>query len=212
MVSVRAQWMLAVMIAATAWMVGTRVLAQDIRFGPLSPPQAREAFDAPVVPTEFDGESADDLAAELKSLRESVKRLEGKSQKRRDAEQAKKEAEAQKSAEWVDMSTDKWTVKLGGHVQLDYVNWAHADPAISGSAAPPALGTKDYSEFRRLRLVADGTGYGVFDFRLQMTLEPANFGIVNKLRQAPRHADGGFLHHLLGFVGGQAGLAGEEAD
>ncbi len=31
---------------------------------------------------------------------------------------------------------------------------------------------KTISVFRRLRLVADGTGYGVFDFRLQMTLEP----------------------------------------
>lgn len=71
---------------------------------------------------------------------------------------------------WQDMSTDKWTVKLGGHVQLDYINWAHADEAIVDNA--PAPGPKDYFEFRRLRLVADGTGYGVYDFRLQMTLEP----------------------------------------
>ncbi len=75
---------------------------------------------------------------------------------------------------WIDVSTEKWTVKLGGHVQLDYVNWADADPAITGPAAAP--GTKDYFEFRRLRLVADGTGYGVFDFRLQMTLEPETVG------------------------------------
>ena len=66
------------------------------------------------------------------------------------------------------MSTDKWTVKLAGHVQLDYINWANADPAISG--------TQDYFEFRRLRLVADGTGYGQCDFRLQMTLEPETIG------------------------------------
>lgn len=65
---------------------------------------------------------------------------------------------------WIDLSGEKWTVKLGGHVQLDYVNWANADSAI--------VGNQDYFEFRRLRLVADGTGYGVFDFRLQMTLEP----------------------------------------
>ncbi len=70
--------------------------------------------------------------------------------------------------------SNKWTVKLGGHVQLDYVNFARADDAISGPAAAP--GTKDYFEFRRLRLVADGTGYGQFDFRLQMTLEPETVG------------------------------------
>ncbi len=59
---------------------------------------------------------------------------------------------------------DKWTVKLGGHVQLDYVTWAAADPAI--------VGAENYFSYRRLRLVADGTGYGNLDFRLQMTLEP----------------------------------------
>ncbi len=63
---------------------------------------------------------------------------------------------------------NKWTVKLGGHVQLDYVNWAR----VSGTI-PDA---KDYFEFRRLRLVADGTGYGQFDFRLQATLEPETVG------------------------------------
>lgn len=69
---------------------------------------------------------------------------------------------------WIDVSSEKWTVRLGGHVQLDYVNWAQASPSIPG--------TQDYFEFRRLRLLADGTGYGVFDFRLQMTLEPESVG------------------------------------
>lgn len=69
---------------------------------------------------------------------------------------------------WQDISQEKWTVKLGGHVQLDYVNWAQAAPSIPN--------THDYVEFRRLRLVADGTGYGLFDFRLQMTLEPESVG------------------------------------
>jgi phosphate-selective porin OprO/OprP len=49
-------------------------------------------------------------------------------------------------------------------VQADYILWANATPSI-----PDA---KNYFDFRRLRLVADGVGYGVFDFRLQMTLEP----------------------------------------
>lgn len=71
---------------------------------------------------------------------------------------------------WADDSHKKWTVKVGGHVQLDYANWADADSAITGPAAAP--GTKDYFEFRRLRLTADGKGYGNLDFRLQMSLEP----------------------------------------
>jgi phosphate-selective porin OprO/OprP len=70
--------------------------------------------------------------------------------------------------EWEDVSQEKWNVKLGGHVQVEYINWAQASPAITGDT--------NYYEFRRLRLVADGTGYGVYDFRLQMTLEPETVG------------------------------------
>ncbi len=63
---------------------------------------------------------------------------------------------------------NSWKVKLGGHVQLDYVNWARASGSIPN--------TQDFFEFRRLRLVADGTGYGQYDFRLQTTLEPETVG------------------------------------
>lgn len=69
-------------------------------------------------------------------------------------------------SEWIDVSTEKWTVKLGGHVQMEYIVWPDIDPAIDD----PEAG--NYFSFRRLRLLADGTGYGQFDFRLQMTLEP----------------------------------------
>ncbi|HBJ35842.1 MAG TPA: hypothetical protein DDZ51_14060 [Planctomycetaceae bacterium] len=61
-------------------------------------------------------------------------------------------------------SDAKWSTKLGGHVQLDYITWADADAAIPD--------TENYFSYRRLRLVADGTGYDQFDFRLQLTLEP----------------------------------------
>lgn len=67
----------------------------------------------------------------------------------------------------------KWNVKLGGHVQIDYINWANASPSIPD--------TQDFFEFRRLRLVADGTGYEVLDFRLQMTLEPETIGETTPL-------------------------------
>ncbi len=68
-------------------------------------------------------------------------------------------------------------MKLGGHVQADYINWAKATPSI--------IGAQDYFEFRRLRLVADGTGYGMFDFRLQMTLEPETVGESNGQATSP---------------------------
>ena len=92
---------------------------------------------------------------------------EDKKESKKDGEKKdgdKKDKDAAPKEGWVDVSSEKWTVKLGGHIQGDYVNWANASPSI-----PRPL---DYFEFRRLRLVADGTGYGVFDFRLQMTLEP----------------------------------------
>lgn len=75
-------------------------------------------------------------------------------------ETSAKSAEAKDKTSKRDVPADKWAVTLGGHVQLDYINWAQADPAIPN--------TFDYFEFRRLRLVADGVGYGVFDFRLQL--------------------------------------------
>jgi phosphate-selective porin OprO/OprP len=105
---------------------------------------------------------------ELLQLRNRIEELESGEQSRRDAERKKKDDEAAKAFDWQDMSNDKWTVKLGGHVQLEYINWAAADRAIPN--------TQDYFEFRRLRLVADGTGYGNCDFRLQMTLEPETVG------------------------------------
>jgi len=113
--------------------------------------------------------------SELSRLQKRIDQLESAEKKRTESDKKKKDDEAKKKEDetiktegWQDMSTDKWTVKLGGHIQLDYINWANADPAIAG--------TEDYFEFRRLRLVADGTGYGQLDFRLQMTLEPESVG------------------------------------
>lgn len=78
------------------------------------------------------------------------------------------ESEKNKTKSPSESDDDRWSVKLGGHIQSDYVSWAQADEAIPN--------THDYFEFRRLRLVADGKGYGFLDFRLQMTLEPESIG------------------------------------
>jgi phosphate-selective porin OprO/OprP len=125
--------------------------------------------------------ASDALLKEVQTLRKRLEKLEATDKKRTDAEAKKKsddakkkDAEARKAEDWIDLSSEKWTVRLGGIVQMDYINWANADPAIRGPAANP--GTKDYFEFRRLRLSAEGTGYGVYDFRLQLTLEPETVG------------------------------------
>ncbi len=81
--------------------------------------------------------------------------------------------DAVKALEPIDRFREKWKVKVGGHVQLDFITWANAAPSIPD--------TQNYFEFRRLRLLADGTGYGVYDFRLQMTLEPETVGETQPL-------------------------------
>jgi len=116
-------------------------------------PASYELSATEAAPAAKSAASYDELAQRLEKLEQSA---------------AKSAADKKPNGGWTDMSTDKWNVKLGGHVQLDYINWADASPSIPN--------TQNYFEFRRLRLVADGTGYGVFDFRLQMTLEPETVG------------------------------------
>jgi phosphate-selective porin OprO/OprP len=109
-----------------------------------------------------------DIERELEELKKRLEVLE--------KQQTREKSAAQDPLDWIDVSTEKWTVKLGGHVQLDYITWPHADPAIVDAV--------NYFSFRRLRLVADGTGYGKLDFRLQMTLEPG-LGIDDNVYSSP---------------------------
>jgi phosphate-selective porin OprO and OprP len=111
-------------------------------------------------------DTLEDVLRRLDALEKSAKPAD----KLKDDGDAKKDGTAKKNdnekpviGEWQDMSTEKWTVKLGGHMQLDDVNWVDHSPQI------PAF---NYVEFRRLRLMADGTGFGVFDFRIQIDIEP----------------------------------------
>lgn len=105
----------------------------------------KQSFEEPV---------ADTTQSEIEALK---KRLEALETKGKGSEEKPKQDSGAKSDK-------KWNVKLGGHIQMDYVTWANTDDAIPE--------TQNYFNFRRLRLVADGTGYDQFDFRLQMTLEP----------------------------------------
>lgn len=117
--------------------------------------------------------------------------LESRLNARDRAEREKVERERQRAADWIDLSQEKWTVKLGGHIQTDFINWAKASPSIPAS---------DYFAFRRLRLLADGQGYGVYDFRLQMTLEPEQIGVTPEVT-APAVKDAYFSINELPFLG-----------
>lgn len=143
--------------------LGTAAVGQDST--PISEP-GPYLFDADQDQVELDSSVKDEAISKLeKRLAElEAKFAEGKSSSDKsgkgEGSGAKKDAAAE--------STAKWNVKLGGHVQLDFVTWADASPSIPD--------TQNFFEFRRLRLVADGTGYDVLDFRLQMTLEPETIG------------------------------------
>ena len=152
--------------------------------GPLLDEQRLLASE-PNDPVYYDGAALSQEPDRLADLEKKIKDLE----KQVKANAPKKVA----PGEWEDVSSEKWTVKLGGHVQADYINWAQASPAITGD--------QDYFEFRRLRLVADGTGYGVYDFRLQMTLEPETVGESSGAATSPDVKDAYFSINELPFLG-----------
>ena len=122
---------------------------------PSADPEQSSVEGLAIAPTEYTTAAASELESVLHRL-DALEQNAAKSA-------AEKDKEKKPGDGWTDLSTEKWTVKLGGHVAMDYIQWAHADPPVPG---------RNYFEFRRLRLMADGTGYGVYDFRLQIDIEP----------------------------------------
>lgn len=171
---------LGVLVSGTCLTCG----AQDLQLQAAGLPEVTEAaygsqnappVAAPPAPPSITAQTdAQRTEADIESLEVRLAQLEALLAKRdetgvKKGEADKKPADSKdKTDNPLDKFKEKWNVKLGGHVQLDYVNWANASPVIAGA--------QDYFEFRRLRLAADGTGYGVYDFRLQMTLEPETIG------------------------------------
>jgi phosphate-selective porin OprO/OprP len=68
-------------------------------------------------------------------------------------------ANLQDDDEGVDTHGEKFSVKVGGRAQADTVWYAND---------PDGVGAQNYFEFRRLRLFAEGEGYGVFDYKVQL--------------------------------------------
>jgi phosphate-selective porin OprO/OprP len=145
--------------------------------GELNPYLAQRPADLPAVeapkpaPPEAESEASEDaMTPELQAILARLDALEKAAAEKAESKTAEKKPEEKlaeksesKEPEWIDMSAEKWNVKLGGHVQIDWINWPDHSPQIPAD---------NYVEFRRLRLLADGTGYGVYEFRLQIDIEP----------------------------------------
>lgn len=159
-----------------------------------TPPLPAESTGFEAAKTPVSGIPAQNASYPSSVVEELTRRLDALEKENAKEKSAKADADKKPDDGWLDMSTDKWTVKLGGHVQMDYINWVNADEAISGE--------RDYFEFRRLRLVADGTGYGVFDFRLQMTLEPETVGESAQVADvSPDVKDAYFSMNEIPYIG-----------
>jgi phosphate-selective porin OprO/OprP len=85
------------------------------------------------------------------------------------ADEKKKE-----EVEWKDVSDQKWTTKIGGSVFGDMVLYPNVDPAIEGLGADYH---ENYFEFRRARLFASGTGYGVYDYKFNLDWESGSASV-----------------------------------
>ena len=77
-------------------------------------------------------------------------------------------ADKEEKSEWKNVSGEKWSGKVGGRIMGDYVMFANQDAQNLA-----AIGDQEnYFEFRRLRIFLSGNGYGVYDYKFQLDLEP----------------------------------------
>ena len=153
-----------------------------------------QAF-SPEMRAEFDRmkRRLDQLEQADKKRTETDQKKKADEANKKDEEKKKKEADSRKAEDWQDLSADKWNVKLGGHIQMEEILWPSASDSIQGA--------QNYFEFRRLRLVADGQGYGVYDFRLQMTLEPPVVAEAQPGQLIPEVKDAYFSINEIPLIG-----------
>jgi len=84
--------------------------------------------------------------------------------------------------EWHDTSGQQFTQRWTGRIMGDGVLIAGQD-----SASLAAFGNQsNYFEFRSVRIAVDGQGYGVFDYKLELELEP-EFGGAQAVRMRDLH-------------------------
>jgi len=64
---------------------------------------------------------------------------------------------------WEDAHGEKWQITWGGRVMVDYVNWAAQDAGYGGAN----IG-RNYLEMRRARFRAEGNGYGIYFWQIEL--------------------------------------------
>ena len=77
-------------------------------------------------------------------------------------------AEKDEEVKWESQHGKKWSGKVGGRIMGDYVMFANQDAQNLASIGDQ----QNYFEFRRLRIFLSGKGYGVYDYKFQLDLEP----------------------------------------
>lgn len=75
-------------------------------------------------------------------------------------------AEEAKAEEWIDGSKG-WENKFGGRILWDYQNFANQSAANLAQYGD----SPDYNEFRSVRFFMAGKGYGIYEYKFEVTLE-----------------------------------------
>ncbi len=103
-------------------------------------------------------------------LHEQVLNLEPSADNRRAIERVREVAKQTEvgvdtsSEEWIETKGQPLSLRWGGRIHSDWATWAD-DSQFTG-------GQSDYIEFRRLRLMAAGEGYGVYFYQLELEFAP----------------------------------------
>jgi len=96
----------------------------------------------------------------LEELAARVRALEGNRQDRALLDRLRQYEATQRG---IDTTEEEWQHTWGGRIMGDWINWPDRSEFI---------GQSNYFEFRRLRLFVSGTGYGVYDYKLQLEFAP----------------------------------------
>lgn len=135
-------------------------------------PFPNNVADLPPAPSVSETQKVDDFVEQLKTAREDLakQKLEFEKQKTAssapvDLEESTKQFYDQAFEKpfddggWKDVSEEKFTTRIGGRILMDSIHWL--DDTELGDQP-------DGIQFRQLRLSAEGTGYGVYSYKLEL--------------------------------------------
>jgi phosphate-selective porin OprO/OprP len=103
----------------------------------------------------------------LQELEERVASLESQGSSQLVSQSASQSPGSSSSAA-KDVSSERFSIRPIGRVHADYVNFA----GQNGPSTSAFGDLNDYFEFRRLYLGVEGSGYGLWEYRLELNFEP----------------------------------------